>query len=868
MDRSAVNVTVRWVVAGLATAGLLLAPSRVFGQVRRPAASGPPVSSAPAKSASPLAVLYDQNDNATASDATSQDFETAFDAFDDEAADDFVVPAGQTWSIDSVFVDGEYTGGPAAAVNLTFFDDSSGVPGSAVCSYPLQTPADSAGDFTFTLATPCVLGPGTYWVDVQTRQDLGTAGQWFWHTRSVQSNTAAVWRNPGNGFATGCTTFSPMLTCLPSSGGPDFLFTLSGTVLPAGGVIPPAPHGCTPSTSTFTNTTPVPIPDLGTAISTINVSGLGPNLWDLNLQTFITHTFNSDLVITLTSPAGTAVTISSNNGPGDVNVFNGTVWDDSAPVPVTLASYTSGVTATPLVPEEALAAFQGENPNGTWTLTIQDVVAGDSGSLNSWSLQATSLPQLPAQLFGSITNNTPSPIPDLGTVVSTISLGSLFTHTCRVRVTTDVTHSASGDLVMTLSSPFGTTVTLTSMNGGTLDNIFHGTVWQDDAGAFNPPGPVTDSAFSDGVTATPLAPQQALAAFDGENPTGTWTLSVSDQVGTNTGNLNSWTLEIENCTCGTAVPSTPVRMDEHAGSGSSNLNGVLEIGESAVFEPSWMNPETFPYEPLGFGNLSGPGGPTYTTVDNFADYGTVAPSATANCFDATGNCFEVQITGSRPSQHFDASLDENLGLASTPAGVGGNPFHSWVLHVGGSFADTPTGNLFYKFIENIFHNGVTGGCNATDYCPGNNTLRKQMAVFVLKSKLGSSYVPPACVGVFTDVPCPGPFTDWIEDLFNRGVVAGCGAGPAYCPDNPVLRQQMSVFLLKTLLGSGYVPPACAGIFTDVPCPGLFTDWIEDLFNRSIAAGCGGGNFCPTNATTRGQMAPFLAKTFGLLLYGP
>jgi len=33
-------------------------------------------------------------------------------------------------------------------------------------------------------------------------------------------------------------------------------------------------------------------------------------------------------------------------------------------------------------------------------------------------------------------------------------------------------------------------------------------------------------------------------------------------------------------------------------------------------------------------------------------------------------------------------------------------------------------------------------------------------------------------------------------------------------------------------------------------------------------GCGGGNYCPANPTTRGQMAPFLVKTFGLLLYGP
>ena len=113
------------------------------------------------------------------------------------------------------------------------------------------------------------------------------------------------------------------------------------------------------------------------------------------------------------------------------------------------------------------------------------------------------------------------------------------------------------------------------------------------------------------------------------------------------------------------------------------------------------------------------------------------------------------------------------------------------------------------------------------------------------------------------MPASDPFAPWIEALYNLGVVAGCGPGPTYCPDNPVLRKQMPVFLLKALLGSGYTPPACAGLFQDVPCPSLFAPWIEDVANRGIAGGCGNGNFCPGNPTTRGQMAPFLVKTFNL-----
>jgi hypothetical protein len=79
---------------------------------------------------------------------------------------------------------------------------------------------------------------------------------------------------------------------------------------------------------------------------------------------------------------------------------------------------------------------------------------------------------------------------------------------------------------------------------------------------------------------------------------------------------------------------------------------------------------------------------------------------------------------------------------------------------------------------------------------------------------------------------------------------------------------MAVFLLKAQHGSAYVPAACAGLFGDVACPSIFADWIEQLAAEQITGGCGGGNYCPSNPNTRGQMAVFLVKTFGLLLYGP
>ena len=56
------------------------------------------------------------------------------------------------------------------------------------------------------------------------------------------------------------------------------------------------------------------------------------------------------------------------------------------------------------------------------------------------------------------------------------------------------------------------------------------------------------------------------------------------------------------------------------------------------------------------------------------------------------------------------------------------------------------------------------------------------------------------------------------------------------------------------------------LFGDVPASSPFCRWIEELFRRGVVTGCGGGNYCPSAAVTREQMAVFLAVTFSLTLY--
>ncbi len=126
------------------------------------------------------------------------------------------------------------------------------------------------------------------------------------------------------------------------------------------------------------------------------------------------------------------------------------------------------------------------------------------------------------------------------------------------------------------------------------------------------------------------------------------------------------------------------------------------------------------------------------------------------------------------------------------------------------FLDVPPAHVFRNFVNTLARNGVTGGCGGGNYCPDAPVTRAQMAVFLLVSREGAGYAPPACVTPrFADVPCSNPYAAWINELALRGKSpAGCGGGN-YCPNTAVTRDQMAVFLLVTREGAGYTPPACA-----------------------------------------------------------
>ena len=137
-------------------------------------------------------------------------------------------------------------------------------------------------------------------------------------------------------------------------------------------------------TQCFTNSTSpsiaIPDNDPNGITSSINVSQ-NVTISDVNVDLDISHTYISDLRIKLTSPQGTTVTIFDRacGGQDNLNV----TFDDESPA----MNCTQMNAGNSYAPSNPLSAFDGENSQGTWTLTVSDHANQDTGTLNSWGLE-------------------------------------------------------------------------------------------------------------------------------------------------------------------------------------------------------------------------------------------------------------------------------------------------------------------------------------------------------------------------------------------------------------------------------------------------------------------------------------------------
>lgn len=135
---------------------------------------------------------------------------------------------------------------------------------------------------------------------------------------------------------------------------------------------------------------PTAIPDLATIESSVQVAGVTLPTARVTLSAYITHTYVSDLVLSLIAPDGTLVELASRSGNGGQNYGLScaapTIFDDSAPTALIFGTAPFAGSFQPLTPLAVFNGLPATSINGTWRLRVSDVAEGDSGTLQCWSL--------------------------------------------------------------------------------------------------------------------------------------------------------------------------------------------------------------------------------------------------------------------------------------------------------------------------------------------------------------------------------------------------------------------------------------------------------------------------------------------------
>ena len=182
----------------------------------------------------------------------------------------------------------------------------------------------------------------------------------------------------------------------------------------------------------------------------------------------------------------------------------------------------------------------------------------------------------------------------------------------------------------------------------------------------------------------------------------------------------------------------------------------------------------------------------------------------------------------------------------------------------GMFADVDSSSVHEASVDALYAAGVTVGCGRQPmrFCPDEPVTRAQMAMFLVRA-LDLDPGPPRAVG-FADVDSSSVHRDSVGALYAAGITVGCGRNPArFCPDEPVTRAQMAVFLVRAL---GLDPDRVRAVgFADVDSSSMHRSSIDALYAAGITGGCGRRplRFCPDEPVTRAQMATFLVRALEL-----
>lgn len=177
----------------------------------------------------------------------------------------------------------------------------------------------------------------------------------------------------------------------------------------------------------------------------------------------------------------------------------------------------------------------------------------------------------------------------------------------------------------------------------------------------------------------------------------------------------------------------------------------------------------------------------------------------------------------------------------------------------GPFGDVPSDAFYTTAVTELAADGVFVGTECDEgFCPDHPLDRKTMAVWVVRLLDGQD--PPAVAqSRFPDVDPASFHAPFVMRMAELGVTQGCGDGTRFCADDSVIRAQMAVFLSRAYdLADGPDPG-----FADVPSDAWYASEVAMLAASGITTGCGDGTvFCPNGETSRAEMATFLHRAEG------
>lgn len=241
-------------------------------------------------------------------------------------------------------------------------------------------------------------------------------------------------------------------------------------------------------------------------------------------------------------------------------------------------------------------------------------------------------------------------------------------------------------------------------------------------------------------------------------------------------------------------------------------------------------------------------------------------------FDADGHDVVLSASGLPPGIEVSGNAFTGTPLipgtyqvvATADDGAGCTDVETFEWVVGGvlvfPFADVSATHIFAEDITWVYALGISFGCgNGTDFCPGENASRGQVASFLTRA---FRLVDGIGANFFTDDD-GSVHEDNIDRLAFAEVTNGCGAR-VYCPTDDLSRAQFASLViraLETLSDADFGAAAGLDFFTD-DNGSVHEANIDKLRYGEITMGCQADLYCPEATLTRGQLAALLHRALG------